>query len=358
MKETKELLLFTANFGEASEEIVQSEGQVLLQLTDTVFVALLPAAFNADTLRFSSVDPLKDLDVKSQLFVKAWDKLQASGLDELTGDNIPWDDQKFETPRHPGNDPYLNEADNGLTSVNETMTGKIVVGIVIVSGPASQGLQFSTDDQIKTIMQIMQGTRFLALNAPSTANLSFVFDSNYPTVTALPRPQPCSNQDFQLCEAVFRDPALQQMGYQAGYQGCVDYVNHLLTAPNSNGAYVSFFTKYPLFHFAYQYGVNLYMQYSNDGWGPDRINQVFAHESCHIFGAADEYASSGCTCAPSGKNQTPNNNCENCAYQPKVSCLMNANTLTLCKWSRGQLGWQVAAGVQEIVYGENENGID
>ena len=51
-----------------------------------------------------------------------------------------------------------------------------------------------------------------------------------------------------------------------------------------DGAYIGFFSKYNQKHFAYAYfgGGPLYMQYSNDGWGPDQIDRVFAHETGHV----------------------------------------------------------------------------
>ena len=351
MENEKEVLLFTLDFNKASEEIISKKGRLSHKFTDTVFVAFVPENFKTEILKNASEKVPTTLDKTSKLMVKAWKSVLkgANNKSKLAEEKpLTWDiGGKFETPKHPDNDEKLRTKDedlkknltNNLTITNETMTGKIIVGIVIVSGPTVQNLNFSSVEQANTITQIMLGTRFLTLSAPAEFNLYFVYDSHYIIVDTLPSPVQCTNQNFQVCEAVFRDPALTQMGYQTGYQGCVDYVNHLSTFPNVNGAYVSFFTKYPLYHFAYQYGINLYMQYSNDGWGPNRINQVFAHESCHIFGAADEYAGSGCTCAPSGKYQIANNNCDNCSYQPKVPCLMNANTLSICTWSQGQIGW-------------------
>ena len=64
------------------------------------------------------------------------------------------------------------------------------------------------------------------------------------------------------------------------------------------------------------------MQYDNDGWTPDNIDRVFAHETGHIFGCPDEYASSGCNCsAKFGWFREPNGNCQNCAT-PFLDCLM------------------------------------
>ena len=36
------------------------------------------------------------------------------------------------------------------------------------------------------------------------------------------------------------------------------------------------------------------MQYSNDGWGPDNLDKVFAHEIGHAFNARDEYTNCNC----------------------------------------------------------------
>jgi len=80
------------------------------------------------------------------------------------------------------------------------------------------------------------------------------------------------------------------------------------------------------------------MEYDNGHWGPSDINEVFAQESCHIFGAADEYA--GCSCDVSGYHRVPNLNCKTCT-SAQVPCLMNANTLSRCTWSKGQIGWRL-----------------
>ena len=129
------------------------------------------------------------------------------------------------------------------------------------------------------------------------------------------------------------------MGYAAGRTGYQQYANDLRSNRHTDWAYVAFFTKYPLNHFAYAVVEKVVISYANDNWGPDNIHRVFAHESSHIFGAADEYGS--CACGGSyGHLNVPNNNCVNC-FPPgtQVACLMNANTLAMCEFSRRQIGW-------------------
>ncbi|HZM17258.1 MAG TPA: right-handed parallel beta-helix repeat-containing protein [Candidatus Krumholzibacteria bacterium] len=87
--------------------------------------------------------------------------------------------------------------------------------------------------------------------------------------------------------------------------------------------------------FAYLLGPYSFLLFRSYGWRPD---EVFTHESGHIFGACDEYAS-GCTCGTLCIDQ-PNGNCEACGGG--VSCMMRANTFTLCTYTDDQVGWQDA----------------
>ncbi|MBA3322322.1 MAG: hypothetical protein H0T45_12880 [Pyrinomonadaceae bacterium] len=130
-----------------------------------------------------------------------------------------------------------------------------------------------------------------------------------------------------------------QLGYPKGYTGCEKFVEDLRNNEKTDWAYVAFITKYRLNYFAYAFGVHICMEFSNDGWGPNQINQVFAHETCHIFGAGDEYGS--CVCSNMGVNDVPNNNCVKCQDRlfAHVPCLMGDNVLNICPWTMGQIGW-------------------
>jgi hypothetical protein len=86
------------------------------------------------------------------------------------------------------------------------------------------------------------------------------------------------------------------------------------------------------------------MHYENDGWGPDNIDRVFAHETGHIFGAPDEYQASGCSCGGSfGFFRKPNINCEGCAPDGGTDCIMRANTWAMCQVTPLHLGFEGAA---------------
>ena len=191
------------------------------------------------------------------------------------------------------------------------------------------------------------------------------------TVTSTPGPYDGVAEPYENYERGWRDAALSTLGFGAGRAGYRAYANHLRTTRGTTWAYVAFFTKYLLDHFAYAGAERVVMGPNHvrddgsigtdwGGWGLDDVNRVFAHETGHIFGAADEYGS--CTCGSlNGHLRVPNNNCRNC-FPPgsQADCLMNANTLTLCQCSRGQIGWTeetlgMRTFMQSIVFGTGAN---
>ena|GEM_PF-6463748 len=93
--------------------------------------------------------------------------------------------------------------------------------------------------------------------------------------------------------------------------------------------------------FAYFGGPFTNLLFRSFSWA---FNQVFPHESGHIFYACDEYYQpgyGGCTsCTPcnSHSHNTPNGNCEYC-NPSSVACMMRGNSFTLCAYTPGQIGW-------------------
>lgn len=339
MKEN--IILFAGDINRAKAEIQSLGGQVTQQFTSRVFVAKLPEKVDPASLKESTTKKPSDLDDISKLTLAAWEASQEKSNTRSPSqtEGLDWDAPGFTPPE------FLEEVESGKKSTMRSadiqestgtgtslyMTGSIAVGVVIVAGTGS-GLGFSNEENQKVIQEVMEGLNFLA-DAEPRAKITFTYDIHLETVSA----PPGSTANYESAEGPWRNAALQNMGFDASRQGSIDYVNQLRQNKGTNWAYVAYFTKYPLKHFAYAVSEKTVMHYNNDGWGIDNINRVFAHETCHIFGAADEYGS--CACGGShGHLGIPNNNCKNCATTQET-CLMSGNDLQLCNWSRKQLGW-------------------
>jgi hypothetical protein len=235
---------------------------------------------------------------------------------------------------------------------SQRLTGSVAVGIIIVEGP-NANLKFSAAERTKVVAEVQNGLGWLATQNPE--GLVFKYDIKVVTLNVQPG---AANLTLDQKEALWRNPAMQQLGYAASMAGVSAYVEKIRTNLGTNWTYCAFFTKYPVGHFAYASigGPRLVMQYDNDGWGPDNIDRVFAHESGHIFGAPDEYASSNCNCGGSwGFYGKPNANCANCAPSTGVDCLMKGNTWNMCVHTPYHLGFPL---VQQTYTGVWRQGND
>jgi hypothetical protein len=225
------------------------------------------------------------------------------------------------------------------------LEGSVAVGIVIVQGPTAD-LQFSDAEVTKVVAEVQNGLGFYATTNP-LAGISFAYDIQNVTLTVPADPNAAD------LEAHFRDPAMAAIGFSADWAGVGAYVESLRSEFGTRWTYCAFFTKYPLGWFAYASigGPRLVMDYRNDGWGPDNIDRVFAHETGHIFGCPDEYASSNCNCGGNwGRFGVANGNCENCAAGGGVSCLMKGNDFALCEYTPSHLGWSPQLVIRNFGY--------
>ncbi|GAA3010789.1 hypothetical protein [Actinokineospora diospyrosa] len=225
----------------------------------------------------------------------------------------------------------LTDSEAGA-ALSARLTGRVAVGIVIVNGPTAD-LQFTAAERTKVVAEVQNGLSWLGAQS-SPGGVTWVYDVRTPSISTQPNPRADDGEK----EPLWRDPALKAIGFDTA----AEYAEKLRDTKNTNWAYVAFFTKYPVRHFAYASigGPRLVMQYSNDGWGVDNIDRVFAHETGHIFGAPDEYASSGCDCGGSwGPWGKPNANCETCATGGGEPCIMKANTWAMCPHTPWHLGF-------------------
>ena len=346
----QKVLRFTQDVAAARDEVRRQGGRVVHQFSPTVFVAELPDDADLGALTASTDQPTAPLDDASRLAVTAWTTAAEEKRTRIEAapsatEGLAWDTPGFDPPAEfsgtavvappaDGNPPIM--ASTG-TPTSLILIGSVAVGIVMVSRDIGDEV-LSEDEQIKIVQEVQEGLDWLASVEPR-AQVSFVYDIRPIVVSTSPGPYDIVADSYERFERHWRDDALAAMGFGAGRPGYQAYANELRSTNNTDWSYVAFFTRYPLHHFAYAVVEKVVMAYTNDTWGPDHINKVFAHESCHIFGAADEYGS--CVCgAVSGQLNVPNNNCRTCfAPGEQLPCLMNENTLVMCEFSRRQIGW-------------------
>lgn len=336
-------ILYTEHLDAAKQEIVQVQGKISQEFTEHLFSVQLPESFDTKELRFSTIDVPENIEEKSRLAYNAWqsykDKKSQKDLAPDHREGLSWDTEGFESPKCMTPLIFPDTESGGVhlssnTPTSRHMTETVAVGLVIVSGGGN--FKFTNTEEQLVVSEVQEALQFLSSEEPR-AKLSFIYDIHSIDIAAAPG----STANYESAEGPWRNEALSKMGFSASRQGSIDYVNSLRSSKGTKWAYVAYFTKYELKHFAYAIDEKLVMNFFNDGWGTKFLNRVFAHETCHIFGAADEYGSCSCD-SVHGHLSISNGNCRRCAPGGGVVCLMDSNELTLCDWSRKQIGWDVS----------------
>jgi hypothetical protein len=239
----------------------------------------------------------------------------------------------------------------GYYDTSVFMTGTVAVGIVLPESSGS-GENWDTARQDTVISQIQTGMNWWTSKGGSAANLNFVYD--------IRRSVPTSYEPIQMNSSddnIWIGDVLTNMGFSGSdnFEQTYAYLDYLRTENNTKWAFVIFvadslndddgtFFESPYFAYAYLGGPLVVMTYDNDGWGIENMNYVAAHETGHIFMAADEYYApgyGGCTDTTTrfGYLGIENGNCEN-GNPASVDCNMKNNSDTLCDYSKAQIGWK------------------
>ncbi len=331
----EEMLLHTENIDEATAEVEAAGGRVLLQLGHNLLVVKVPSHV-AKQNSFSQASAHISSSASAETFRHAHAYWTARE-DELK----PQPPVQKWTERMAPMAFKQEDSDEGSqigTPYRQTMTGKIGVIILIASGPGSLAINNAEYNTISS--ECLRGLKFWSDHASvEGVTLSFVMYDTRATISA---ENPTSCPSRESCHNVFVDPTLQAFHYPTGKAGMDQLAQNVKSYYNADGAFLAFFSKYRQSHYAYsRSGGPIYMQYSNDGWGPDQIDRVFAHEAGHVFNAPDEYGACQCTeLYGKGSCTAKNFNCKDCTSSP-TSCIMDSNMAldSLCENTKKHVGW-------------------
>lgn len=157
-------------------------GRELHRFSESVFVAELPEGVEVAALRHSRPVRPEALDDVSRLAVDAWRAMEDKARRKTRGpaEGLPWDAPGYQPPRK--EDAGKEKA---LKSIpRRTLTGRVGIGLVIVSGPG-EGLGFSSSQRSKVVQEALEGLNFL-VGAEPRARVSFSYDIRPVSVSAPP----------------------------------------------------------------------------------------------------------------------------------------------------------------------------
>jgi hypothetical protein len=242
--------------------------------------------------------------------------------------------------------------DKHLFDTSSYMLGSVAVDVIFMESNGSEEPEsedWSSSQKSKALSEIRDGLGFWENQAPARLDLRV---SSRTLETGV---EPIEHRGYtgSVCDNQYRwmQDAVQQLGYtyteldcDDGFSGSV-YVamyerNHdLRNAEGTDWGYTIFLVDSQndddgefsdgLFAYASLSGPYVVMTWDNDGWGPDRMDRVAAHETGHTFGATDEY----------------NGESETWGYlwaqdDDGSSCLMDDNDYCLSTGSQHQVGWR------------------
>jgi hypothetical protein len=265
------------------------------------------------------------------------------------------------------NDSFLAPAPRGLLAAStdpvpgfdetsEYMIGRVAVGVVL---PESDGsLEPSTEDwsdqeRSLVIGEIAAALDWWALREPR-ANLTFVYDDAAGASVSTgyePINHGLADQRLWIGEVMTRMGYMNSWYYDQvrSYNNAMrddlrtDWAFTVFVIDSSNDADNRFADGY--FAYAYRGGPFCVITYGNDGYGPENMDAVVAHEVGHVFWALDQYASARQSCTKqSGYLGAENQNSEYGDCASDVPSIMRGQVApfqseAVDTYARGQIGW-------------------
>jgi hypothetical protein len=204
------------------------------------------------------------------------------------------------------------------TQTSAYMAGTIAVGVIFVQSGASSGNcsppdpvteQWDASRRQQVLTKVSEGLNFWTTRNNRPAILTFsIQDLGVQLTSCEPINRPSTDEKLWIPDVLTRlgvsatpsnyvGPA-RTLAHQVRTQAGADW-GYLIFVVDSNNKTSGTFTD-GASAYSYLQGPFIVMNYRNDGWGVSRMNLVVAHETGHIFGALDEYASSGCRTSDAG----------------------------------------------------------
>jgi len=280
--------------------------------------------------------------------IAAWNYLLTPHA-AASGSEKPLIGDAYELPRQARVNAYDSHAP-GTYHTSSFMIGKVAVGVIL---PESNGgtENWSAERQSDVFNRIVAGLDWWVGKGGSAAHLTFYYDLRFGVPTQY---EPIS-MDGPAGEGTWVSDVFANMGYTSGFthiDRARTYDNDIRRAYNADWA-VTFIVVDSLndpdgefadgrFAWAYILGPYAVMTYDNDSYTISRMSVVVAHETGHLFGAADEYCAPNYSCCDFrsyGYLSVYNGNCQK-DNPASVPCMMRECADCLCCYTSGQVGWQ------------------
>jgi hypothetical protein len=377
-----------SSFHEAVALVETRGGEVPLAFPPNAFIATLnprvERAFNQYPapvwLERGVVDPafFAELGGQAEEAAHVWNTVFQEVPDPNTGmapdaPVPPWDGPDFLIPPPEELDSQLERdvaPELGAptsTQTSEFMAGNIVYSVVFLESSGGTGRCSPADAQTETwsasrqstvLSKISAGLAFWTARTGRPNPLTFMLDNRGTRATSCePIRRPSTQDNLWIADA------LTAMGFPAtptNYSSVArSFAHSRRTSLGANWGYIIFVVdslndsdgsfSNGATAYAQLNGPYMVLTYDNGGWGIDRMNLVALHETGHIFGALDEYAS-GCSTADRwGYLTVANASCNNGGVTSDISVMGEGSELAnpsanVSASARGAIGWRNPSG--------------
>ena len=263
------------------------------------------------------------------------------------------------------------------TQTSEFMAGTVVYTVVFVESSGGTGNCSPADTQTENwdagrqntvLSEISQGLAFWTGRSNRPSPLTFTLDNRGSRPTSC---EPINHPARPGDEGKWIADVLRALGRSGAtpsnyWYEAVAYADSQRRAVGADWGYLIFvvdslndadgmFSDGTNFAYAYLSGPFVVMTYDNDGWGIGYMDLVAAHETGHIFGALDEYASSGCSTADSwGYLNVSDASCNNGGITTDKSIMGEASeqqdpSVDVSTSAQGAIGWRNPGGTPVVV---------